>query len=117
MPSTTISNESTIQHDVLDYLNRFPGWFIWRQGGHAVYDPIRRVFRKPGKFEMKGRSDLVGTYKGKIICLEIKTPEGRISPDQAVFLKKIKDLGGYAWILRSLTEAVELRKAVENGLV
>lgn len=41
-----------------------------------------------------------------MICLEIKTPTGRLAPIQAVTLKRIQAAGGIAVVVRSVEEAL-----------
>jgi hypothetical protein len=41
----------------------------------GVYDPVRKFFRPPGKYVLKGTPDIIGTIKGgRMILIEVKTP-------------------------------------------
>jgi Holliday junction resolvase len=56
----------------------------------------------------KGVPDIIGSYKGVFIAIEVKTPTSmnNVSPLQQYNLKKINDTGGYALVAWS-TDAVE----------
>ncbi len=68
----------------------------------------------------KGSSDLVGIHRhivtendigtdiGRFFCVEIKTPTGRMRPEQKKWIEVIKSFGGIAEICRSKEEAEEL---------
>jgi penicillin-binding protein-related factor A (putative recombinase) len=115
MKSTQGLSESSIQHSILDYLNRCPGWFVWRQSSHAVFDPSIRGYRSPGTFEFAGRSDIIGTYKGAIVAIEVKRPGEKLKREQRAFLERIHKLGGIAYALWSIDGAVIMEGEVKNG--
>lgn len=52
-----------------------------------------------------GGSDFVGTYKGRALYVEIKTPTGRQSPEQKTFQSKVERHGAIYRILRSVDDA------------
>lgn len=52
-----------------------------------------------------GGSDFVGTYRGRALYVEIKTPTGRQSPDQKTFQGKVERHGAIYRILRSVEDA------------
>lgn len=60
-----------------------------------------------------GGADFVGLYKGRGLCVEIKTPRGVQSDDQRQFQQRYERHGGIYRILRSVEDAqallVELR--------
>ena len=60
----------------------------------------------------KGSADLIGLIvgTGRFIGIEVKTPTGRVTPEQKAWAKTIQDYGGIAVVLRSVTEAEELLK-------
>ena len=70
--------ETTIQNQVRELL-RLDGWFVIRHqqnmGSH------------------RGLSDLSAIKDGATIYVEIKTPKGRLSPDQVKFQKDIEAHG------------------------
>lgn len=64
---------------------------------------------QPVKFGVggPGGSDFVGTYKGRALYVEIKTPDGRQSHDQKTFQQKVERHGAIYKILRSVDDARE----------
>src|SRR4051812_15023780 len=79
--------EHDIQLQIQEYL-ALQGHYVWRQNtGMATYGH-RKV-----RFGKVGASDLVGVHKsdGRIICLEIKKPDGKwgLQPAQEAFLEEI----------------------------
>lgn len=52
-----------------------------------------------------GGSDLIGLYRGRALFVEVKTPDGRQSPEQKTFQQCVERHGGIYRILRSVDEA------------
>jgi len=52
--------------------------------------------------------DMVGQKLAVIVTLEVKTPTGRVKPEQQNFIDQVKKAGGIAGIVRSEQEAIEL---------
>lgn len=50
--------------------------------------------------------DMVGQQVGLFFSLEVKTPTGRVAPQQQAFLDAVKKNGGLACIARSVDDAV-----------
>lgn len=81
-----------------------------------------------GKFKMedgrwfdtglpKGFSDLTGmTSCGLFFVIEVKTSSGKISPEQAQFIRAMETRGGIAFVARSVDQALhELRDRARNS--
>ncbi len=61
----------------------------------------------------KGTSDYLGIGPGgQFLALEVKAKRGKLTTDQRLFLRRIRDLGGVAAEVRSAAEAV----AVVRGM-
>jgi hypothetical protein len=62
---------------------------------------------KPVKFGVggPGGADFVGTYRGRALYVEIKTPTGRQSPEQKTFQAKVERHGAIYRIVRSVEDA------------
>lgn len=62
-----------------------------------------------------GSADLVGCLRGsgRLFALEVKTPEGRLSPEQLAWLGAVQRLGGFAAVVRSVPDALA---ALERAL-
>jgi hypothetical protein len=57
------------------------------------------------RFGKVGSSDIIGLLPdGKFLAVEVKTPHGRLSPEQSAFLEKVRGLGGVAIVARSFRE-------------
>ena len=107
--SNQLISESELQNLILDYLNRIPDFFAWRNNSTGVYDPTKKIFRAKGGFNIKGVSDILGVFKpsGKIIAIEVKKPGSTISSvsdEQTVFITKINSMGGHAIWAQSLED-------------
>ncbi len=85
------------------------------------------VFRiNTGKFKLadgrwfdvgvpKGFSDLIAVKGGKVYFLEVKTEDGKASPEQLNFITVMRDrYGCTAGIVRSVDEAVQLVGGGQN---
>jgi penicillin-binding protein-related factor A (putative recombinase) len=73
----------------------------------GIWDAKRGIYRKNrSPYTAKGTSDIIGIFHGYMICLEIKTKKGRVSPEQKAFLEEMTALGAFCRVIRSLDEAV-----------
>lgn len=101
--------EKQIQNAILDYLTLLPGTY-WATNNTGLWDPVKKVHRRPGKFFRHGVSDIIGVCgnTGRIVCIEVKTPKGRVSEHQKKFLKEISESGGIAFVARSVDEVREV---------
>lgn len=52
--------------------------------------------------------DMVGSTVAVFCGVEIKTPTGRVRPDQVQFIERIESAGGIAGVARSVDEAIGL---------
>ena len=90
---------------------------LWRNNTGALVDQQGRFVR----FGLcKGSSDLIGLRSvvvtpemvgqriAQFVALEIKAPQGVVSPEQKAFLCLVQQLGGVAAVCRSIQQAGEL---------
>ena len=62
-------------------------------GGHKLYG-------------VKGQGDLLGVGPGGLYFeFEVKTDQGQLRPEQVQHAAKVRDLGGYYFVVRDLPEA------------
>lgn len=100
-------SEADIENQILTVLS-LKGIFVWKNQTAGYFDKKRRIFRKPkSRFQIKGTSDVLGVYKGRLIAIEVKTDKGRLSPEQKTFLDRINNEGGIAAVCRSVEELNE----------
>jgi hypothetical protein len=92
--------ESLVLSSCLKYLE-VRGIYHWRNSTGAV-----RV--RPGQFLRFGKvgsSDIFGVLSdGRFLAVECKASTGRLTPEQKIFLEKIRGLGGVAVVVKSWKE-------------
>ena len=99
--------EKSIENSILKYLNFLPNCFAWKNNSVGIFDPIRKVYRKPkSPYLINGVSDIVGIYNGKPLFLEVKRTKApsSVSPDQIKFLKRTKELGAISGVVTSVDD-------------
>ena len=72
-----------------------------------------RIGKRFVRFGWKGCPDVLGQLKdGRLIGVEVKAPEGKLRPEQAVFLERIRCAGGVSFVARDCRDVMqELDKA------
>lgn len=81
---------------------------MWKNKSTGTYDPVRKAFRRSNdKFSQKGTSDILGIYQGRMICIEVKSAKGKLSPEQRQFLHEMSTLGAFCMVARSLQDVVD----------
>lgn len=97
--------EGEIKAAILEYLRirfPFPRGTFWVNHTTGIWDPRKRCFRKnPGR---KGVSDILGSVGGRLVAIEVKTPDGRLNPDQKSFISDVHTTGAVAFMARSVEE-------------
>ena len=55
----------------------------------------------------RGSADLVGILAPhrRLVALEVKTPTGRVAPEQEQWLELVRRMGGFACVVRSVADA------------
>ena len=109
-------SEAQIQDAIrkeLGDVSRYPELVLWRNNvGQMIDKDGRRVVFGVGG---QGAADLLGMWQGRFVALEIKTPIGRLSPEQKLYRDLIEHKGGTYVVLRSVDDAQqwaqEMRKA------
>jgi len=75
----------------------------------GVFDPTQGKFRKLNGFgQMRGTSDILGVWQGKPLAIEVKTPTGRLSQYQAIFLERFARAGGISIVARSVEDVAKV---------
>jgi penicillin-binding protein-related factor A (putative recombinase) len=64
-----------------------------------------------------GISDIIGCYKGRMIAIELKAPNGVLSEAQQAFINRINEAGGLAFCARTLDEVIEGLNLQERFLI
>jgi hypothetical protein len=87
---------------------------LWRNNVGALRDPRGRLVTYglcTGSSDLIGLRRLtvspehLGQHLAVFCALEVKTPRGRVSAEQELFLAAVRKLGGLAGVVRSLPDA------------
>lgn len=115
--------ESEIQHAVRLALGREPDFRLFRNNTGTAHHADGRHTRYG---LAKGSSDLIGILRidppvtpypiGRFLSLEVKTPTGRATPEQLQWLALVRNLGGFACIVRSVDDACAALDRARRGL-
>jgi penicillin-binding protein-related factor A (putative recombinase) len=107
-----LATEKVIENSILNFLKHI-GVFCWKNQSVGIYDSKKKIFRKStNSHHIKGCSDILGIIEGRMIAIEVKAEKGKISPEQRVFITRINQEGGVAFVARSIDQvAIELYKA------
>jgi hypothetical protein len=100
--------ESVIKRHVYEYLCMCPEFFGFISTNTGIYDPTRKCFRKRTSGQMLGVSDIIGSWHGIFLAVEIKTPTGRLTEPQKEFQRRVIEKGGVAFVIHSVEEIVDL---------
>lgn len=98
--------EKPIQNAIIDFL-RSTGIFCWQTNSTGVYDPTKKTFRKRNPRQINGVSDILGLVGGRMIAIEVKSAKGKLSDDQRIFIRKVLDEGGIAFVSRSVEQTAD----------
>jgi len=91
-------SENAVVSEILEYLN-WKGIYAWHNKNISTYDPRTNRFRRFGKYQISGVSDILGILKnGKMLCIECKTGYNKASNMQREFINNINKNGGVAFV-------------------
>lgn len=109
--------EKVIEKEILDFLTSI-GWFVWKNKSMGTFDPVRNIYRKSrNKHSINGTSDILGLVGGRFLAIEVKSESGKATDDQRVFIARVNQEGGIAFVTRSLENALEqLQKFFPDNL-
>ena len=103
--------ESTVLNAVLRYLRLRKDRVAWVErlnsgaGQLAFTDGSKSQWMR---FSWRGAPDLIGQCTdGRILCVEVKRPSGRLRPEQELFLNTVRCQGGVAFVARSVDDCKE----------
>ena len=102
-PRTNDRREAAALVEVLKALNTHPAvaWCERMNSGAA------RIGARFVRFGFKGCPDVLGQLRdGRLLGVEVKAKTGRLRPEQAVFLERIRGAGGVAFVARDLRDVL-----------
>jgi len=119
-------NETQIQQAIRIALGDEPDLVLWRNttGQTEEWNPSDGSARTLRYGLAVGSADLVGILRarpcgcgpvGMFFALEVKTPTGRVRPEQTQWLELVRRMGGFAAVVRSVDEAKAALARARNG--
>lgn len=101
--------EKEIENEILMMLNLLPDCKAWKNQSVGIFDPVKGIYRKNhSRWNAVGTSDILGIYKGRMLCLEVKSAKGKVSPEQKAFLEEMAELGAIVGVVRSWLDAEKI---------
>ena len=72
-----------------------------------------RVGNRFIRFGWPGCSDVIGQLRdGRFLAVECKAPEGRVRPEQQVFIDRVRSGGGVAFVAKNCLDVFDALKAI-----
>lgn len=93
--------EKTIKNQILNWLLHQPSTFAFVCPTTGIFDAKRGFWRTSSK---RGIPDILCCANGCFVGIEVKTPTGRLRPDQKNFADALTQAGGIFILARSLEE-------------
>ena len=91
-------SENAVTNEILEYL-QWKGIFAWKNKNISTYDAKIGGFRRLGKYEVRGVSDILGILNdGRLLAIECKTGYNKASEAQKEFINNINNRNGIAFV-------------------
>ena len=106
-------SEAAIQQDIRLALGQTPGLRVFRNNVGAIKDRNNRLVRYglcTGSADLIGWQSvvitpaMVGQRFARFLSVEVKTPAGRVSPEQETWRQAVHKAGGIAVVARSVDD-------------
>jgi hypothetical protein len=106
-------SEAAIQQDIRLALGQTPGLRVFRNNVGAIKDRNNRLVRyglHTGSADLIGWQSvvitpaMVGQRFARFVSIEVKTPSGRLSPEQETWQGVVQKAGGIAVVARSVED-------------
>ena len=101
--------EAVIKKSILQYLHTVGVFsFMYLSGGY--FDPrVGRYKKVHSKLSPTGIPDILGIFsyknvRGIFLAIEVKTSTGVVAPHQKAMIEKINNIGGIAFVARSIDD-------------
>jgi hypothetical protein len=100
---TNARPESAALVEVLKALKAHPA-VAWCE---RINSGAAKVGNRSIRFGFKGCPDVLGQLRdGRLLGVEVKSPTGKLRPEQSVFLERIRGAGGVAFMARDLRDVM-----------
>lgn len=108
-PRTNDHKEAAALVEVLKALNAHPA-VVWCE---RMNTGAARIGARFVRFGFRGCPDVLGQLRdGRLLGVEVKGPTGRLRPEQAFFLERVRAAGGVAFMARDCRDVLrELDRA------
>ena len=108
-PRTNDSKEAAALVEVLKALNAHPA-VVWCE---RMNTGAARIGARFVRFGFRGCPDVLGQLRdGRLLGVEVKGPTGRLRPEQAFFLERVRAAGGVAFMARDCRDLLRELGAV-----
>lgn len=108
------SPEKAIENSILSFLKAH-GIFCFKVDTVGIFDPTKKIYRKKNSIHhIKGVSDILGIYKGRMLAVEVKSAKGRLTEEQQDFLNKVNEEGGFGLMARSIDDVDQMLKLTKG---
>jgi hypothetical protein len=106
-------SEAAIQQDIRLALGQTPGLRVFRNNVGAIKDRNNRLVRYglcTGSADLIGWQSvvitpaMVGQRFARFVSIEVKTPSGRLSPEQETWQAAVQKAGGIAVVARNVED-------------
>lgn len=106
-------SEHAIQTAIRLELGTYPDLVLWRN--HTGVTQGEERIRRYGL--CVGSADLIGVLAptGRLIALEVKSATGQTTPEQDLFLALVRRMGGFAAVVRSVSDAAQAIARARRG--
>jgi VRR-NUC domain len=101
-------SEAQTQAAILRYLAIAPrvAW-AQRMNSGAIKIPVPGGKDRFVRYGFPGCPDILGMFTdGRLLAIEVKSPTGRPTPEQAAFLAKVAENGGVAVLAKSVDDVI-----------
>lgn len=106
--------ESHIQKAILDYL-KYKKILRFKHRNVGIYKKSTNSYI-PLAYGEKGISDIIGCMPdGRFLAIEVKKEGGKLTPEQAEFLEKVRNQNGIGILAYSLDDVI-LRLEGKSGI-
>jgi len=108
-PRTNDSKEAAALVEVLKALTTHPA-VVWCE---RMNSGAARIGARFVRFGFRGCPDVLGQLRdGRLLGVEVKSPTGRLRPEQAFFLERVRGAGGVAFTARDCRDVLRELGAV-----
>lgn len=104
--------ESAAMVEVLKALKAHPS-VVWCE---RMNSGAAKVGNRFIRFGFKGCPDVLGQLRdGRLLGVEVKSPTGKLRPEQSFFLERIRGAGGVSFVARDCRDVLQALGAIERG--